>query len=68
MAITSAFQADDAGSIPAARSKRADMAQLVERTLVRVRSPVRLWVSAPLYLLPVSLLFIAFNKSGMLPG
>ena len=33
MAITSAFQADDAGSIPAARSKRADMAQLVERTL-----------------------------------
>ena len=34
MAITSAFQADDAGSIPAARSKsRADIAQLVERTL-----------------------------------
>ena len=33
MAITSAFQADDAGSIPAARSRRADMAQLVERTL-----------------------------------
>ncbi len=32
MAITSAFQADDAGSIPAARSK-ADIAQLVERTL-----------------------------------
>ena len=32
-AITSAFQADDAGSIPAARSRRADMAQLVERTL-----------------------------------
>ncbi len=25
------------------------MAQLVERTLVRVRSPVRLWVSAPLF-------------------
>ena len=33
MAITSAFQADDAGSIPAARSIRADIAQLVERTL-----------------------------------
>ena len=34
MAITSAFQADDAGSIPAARSKLfADIAQLVERTL-----------------------------------
>lgn len=32
MAITSAFQADDAGSIPAARSS-ADIAQLVERTL-----------------------------------
>ena len=35
MAITSAFQADDAGSIPAARSNFdvADIAQLVERTL-----------------------------------
>ena len=33
MAITSAFQADDAGSIPAARSRCADIAQLVERTL-----------------------------------
>ena len=35
MAITSAFQADDAGSIPAARSNYgvADIAQLVERTL-----------------------------------
>ena len=35
MAITSAFQADDAGSIPAARSisYSADIAQLVERTL-----------------------------------
>ena len=32
MAITSAFQADDAGSIPAARSRCADIAQLVERT------------------------------------
>ena len=34
MAITSAFQADDAGSIPAARSNTfADIAQSVERTL-----------------------------------
>ena len=35
MAITSAFQADDAGSIPAARSSFwcADIAQSVERTL-----------------------------------
>ena len=35
MAITSAFQADDVGSIPTARSKIrcADIAQLVERTL-----------------------------------
>ena len=51
MAITSAFQADDAGSIPAARSKRADMAQLVERTLGKGE------VSAPLLYLssPVSL-------------
>ena len=32
MAITSAFQADDTGSIPVARSN-ADIAQLVERTL-----------------------------------
>ncbi len=33
VAITSAFQADDAGSIPAARSSVADIAQLVEHTL-----------------------------------
>lgn len=36
MAITSAFQADDAGSIPAARSTHnlsADIAQVVERIL-----------------------------------
>ena len=39
MAITSAFQADDAGSIPAARSRRADMAQLVERTLGKGEVP-----------------------------
>ena len=39
MAITSALQADDAGSIPAARSRRADMAQLVERTLGKGEVP-----------------------------
>ncbi len=41
MAITSAFQADDAGSIPAARSKMwsADIAQLVERTLGKGEVP-----------------------------
>ncbi len=39
MAITSAFQADDAGSIPAARSKCADMAQSVERTLGKGEVP-----------------------------
>ncbi len=40
MAITSAFQADDAGSIPAARSiYYADMAQLVERTLGKGEVP-----------------------------
>ena len=46
MAITSAFQADDAGSIPAARSnsdvlnqKAADIAQLVERTLGKGEVP-----------------------------
>ncbi len=36
MAITSAFQADDVGSIPTTRSNNlycADIAQLVERTL-----------------------------------
>ena len=35
MAITSAFQADDVGSIPTARSNmlNADIAQLVEHTL-----------------------------------
>ena len=70
MAITSAFQADDAGSIPAARSRRADMAQLVERTLCKVEVPSStLGISTTsLSLLPCFSLFIAFNKSGMLPG
>ena len=42
MAITSAFQADDAGSIPAARSNSnlcADIAQSVERTLGKGEVP-----------------------------
>ena len=41
MAITSAFQADDAGSIPAARSKteNADIAQAVERILGKDEVP-----------------------------
>ncbi len=69
MAITSAFQADDAGSIPAARSRCADIAQLVERTLGKGEVGVRICLSAPL--LFSSLFFpsvYAFNKSGMLPG
>ncbi len=50
MAITSTFQADDAGSIPAARSNSflcADIAQSVERTLGKGEVLVRLWVLAP---------------------
>ncbi len=40
MAITSAFQADDAGSIPAARSNKvADIAQAVERILGKDEVP-----------------------------
>ena len=39
MAITSAFQADDAGSIPAARSRFADIAQAVERILGKDEVP-----------------------------
>ena len=41
MAITSAFQADDAGSIPAARSNQnvADIAQAVERILGKDEVP-----------------------------
>jgi hypothetical protein len=43
MAITSAFQADDAGSIPAARSRLpgsiADIAQAVERILGKDEVP-----------------------------
>ena len=45
MAITSAFQADDAGSIPAARSKFGSLAQSVEQLtvnqLVAGSSPAR---------------------------
>ena len=41
MAITSAFQAEDAGSIPAARSNQnvADIAQAVERILGKDEVP-----------------------------
>ena len=71
MAITSAFQADDAGSIPAARSKRADMAQLVERTLGKGEVPSStLGISTTSLLPPFSLCFNlnVFNSSGMSPG
>ena len=70
MAITSAFQADDAGSIPAARSRCADMAQLVERTLGKGEVPSStLGISTTsLSLLPVFSVSHAFNKSGMSPG
>ena len=49
MAITLAFQANDAGSIPAARSKKA-LIQLSWQSapLVRVRSAVQIRLSAPL--------------------
>ncbi len=39
MAITSAFQADDTGSIPVFRSNYADIAQLVEHTLGKGEVP-----------------------------
>ena len=69
MAITSAFQADDAGSIPAARSRRADMAQLVERTLGKGEVPSStLGISTISSPPPCFSLLLAFNKSGMLPG
>ncbi len=69
MAITSAFQADDAGSIPAPAPRCADIAQLVERTLGKGGSAVRICLSAPLLFSSLFFpLFIAFNKSGMLPG
>ncbi len=68
MAITSAFQADDAGSIPAARSRRADMAQLVERTLGKGEVPSStLGISTTSFFLPASFLFI-FNKFRLVPG
>ena len=66
MAITSAFQADDAGSIPAARSRRADMAQLVERTLGKGEVPSStLGISTTSFLsFPVSLLFMFIQQVG----
>ena len=49
MAITSAFQADDAGSIPAARSiyLSAVTAQQIEHTFGKGEIPIEIWVSAP---------------------
>jgi hypothetical protein len=62
MAITSAFQADDAGSIPAARSS-ADIAQLVERTLGKGEvGSSNLPISTTSFIPPVSLLLTEFNK------
>ena len=61
MAITSAFQADDAGSIPAARSKsRADIAQLVERTLGKGE--------AGSSILPSSTIFLENGMSSVRPA
>ncbi len=69
MAITSAFQADDAGSIPLPAPRCADIAQLVERTLGKGEvGSSNLPISTTSFLLLFFLLFIAFNKSGMLPG
>jgi hypothetical protein len=57
MAITSAFQADDAGSIPAARSS-ADIAQLVERTLGKGEVGSSNLPISTTFLLPVLIHFI----------
>ncbi len=68
MAITSAFQADDAGSIPAARSS-ADIAQLVERTLGKGEvGSSNLPISTTSFIPPVSLLFLNSTNSGVVPG
>ncbi len=68
MAITSAFQADDAGSIPAARSRCADIAQLVERTLGKGEvGSSNLPISTTSFILPVSFLFL-FSKFRLLLG
>ena len=65
MAITSAFQADDAGSIPAARSRRADMAQLVERTLGKGEVPSStLGISTTSLLLPGFSSVISIQRVG----
>lgn len=49
MVIISAFQADYAGSIPAARSNKvAGIAQSLEHTLGMGEAPVGIWVSAHL--------------------
>ena len=61
MAITLAFQANDAGSIPAARSTNADIAQLVERTLGKgevggSNPPISTTISSKLHLFNVFLI------------
>ena len=66
MAITSAFQADDVGSIPTARSRCADIAQLVERTLGKGEvGSSNLPISTTSILLPVFLLLIHSANSGI---
>ena len=65
MAITSAFQADDVGSIPTARSRCADIAQLVEHTLGKGEvGSSNLPISTTSFILPVSLLSMNSTNSG----
>ncbi len=64
MAITSAFQADDAGSISAARSDVLIWAQLVERTRGRVSPQFDSGYQHPSFLsFPVSLLLLFIPTS-----
>lgn len=67
MAITSAFQADDVGSIPTARFNmlNADIAQLVERTLGKGEvGSLNLPISTTFNLHPD---FLLLDLAGMLP-
>ena len=66
MAITSAFQADDVGSIPTARSRCADIAQLVERTLGKGEvGSSNLPISTTSLILSLTLFCYAFSKAGI---